>query len=160
MPCYLFTYHTYCSWMPDRPQGYVQRHKGILSCDPEMAEWYRNAASYDEALLNEDQQIIAIERLQGAVNFIACHLHFVATEPTHIHVLVSWRDERPWQLKRTSLKRAITIELKAKFGKRPWLSDGSSRERVKDQGHFDYLVTKYLPDHLGWKWCERRGLFK
>ncbi|MEM1305417.1 MAG: hypothetical protein AAGG46_11005, partial [Planctomycetota bacterium] len=29
MPVYLFTYHTYGSWLPDRPQGYVQRDQGI-----------------------------------------------------------------------------------------------------------------------------------
>ncbi|MEX2171280.1 MAG: hypothetical protein WD851_18310 [Pirellulales bacterium] len=160
MPCYLFSYHTYRSWMPDRPQGYVQRGNGILPCDPRMADLYCEAATYDEALLNEEHQIIIVERLRGAVNHIGCRLHFVATEPTHIHMLVSWRDERPWQLKRTSLKRSITIELKARFDDRPWLSNGSSRKRVKDQQHFDYLVTKYLPDHSGWKWCEVRGLFK
>jgi hypothetical protein len=69
--------------------------------------------------LNDEHQLVVIERLRDAVEHIQCRLHFVATEPTHIHVLVSWRDGRPWQKNRTSLKRAITMELKAKFADRP-----------------------------------------
>jgi hypothetical protein len=41
MPCYLFTYHAYLSWMPDRPQGYVRRKKGIFPPDEEKAEAYK-----------------------------------------------------------------------------------------------------------------------
>ncbi|QDT75400.1 hypothetical protein I41_46100 [Lacipirellula limnantheis] len=33
MPCCLFTYHAYGSWTPDRKQGYVKRHQGILQQD-------------------------------------------------------------------------------------------------------------------------------
>ena len=69
MPCYLFSYHTYRSWMPDRPHGYVQRAKGILPSDPRMADLYCEAATYDEALLNEEQEIVVVERLQAAVHY-------------------------------------------------------------------------------------------
>jgi hypothetical protein len=44
MPCYLFTYHAYGSWMPDRVEGYVRRGQGILPRDTQMASlYYRNA---------------------------------------------------------------------------------------------------------------------
>src|SRR4051794_35604479 len=29
MPCYLFTYHAYGSWMPDHKRGYVHRGQGV-----------------------------------------------------------------------------------------------------------------------------------
>jgi hypothetical protein len=55
MPCYLFTYHAYGSWMPDRPQGYVRRGKGILPTDTRMAERYRKNTKYDKAPFLEPQ---------------------------------------------------------------------------------------------------------
>jgi len=36
MPCYLFTYHAYASWMPDREEGHVRRGEGILSADEKL----------------------------------------------------------------------------------------------------------------------------
>ena len=42
MPCYLFTYHGYGTWLPDRSRGYVRRKEGILPTDEApMAECYR-----------------------------------------------------------------------------------------------------------------------
>ncbi len=37
MPCYLFTFHAFGTWMPDREEGFVQRKKGILPPDEELA---------------------------------------------------------------------------------------------------------------------------
>jgi hypothetical protein len=37
--------------------------------------------------------------------------------------------------------------------KEPEPQTGSRRK------HFDYLVTKYLPKHQGWKWAEGRKYF-
>jgi hypothetical protein len=34
MPVYLFTYHAYRSWMPDRPEGFVQEGRGIEAPNP------------------------------------------------------------------------------------------------------------------------------
>jgi len=160
MSCYLFTYHAYRSWMPDRPQGYVRRHEGILSSDREMARLYARKDKHDMVRILSDVQLEAIATLQEAVCHIGCRLLFVATDSTHVHSVVSWVGERTWLQNRTSLKRSLTITLKQKFGKRPWLSEGASRKQVRDQAHFDYLVTQYLPKHSGWKWDERRGLFK
>lgn len=160
MPCYLFTYHGYRTWMPDRAQGYVRRGQGVLPSDPQMAEQYARNALHEIVHYSANHQLAAIEKLRVGVKHIACRLHFVATDATHIHALVSWYGERTWVQNRTSLKRALTIDFKDRFGDRPWLSDGASRKRVRDRKHFDYLVTKYLPSHRGWKWCERRGLFR
>jgi REP element-mobilizing transposase RayT len=160
MPCYLFTYHAHGSWLPDRPLGYVRRGKGILPTDMRMADRYRKNSKYDNAQFLEPQQLAAIEVLQEAVGHIGCHLHFVATDATHLHVLVSWKDDRTWQQNRASLKKTMTISFKERFGMRPWFVENASRRQVRDRKHFEYLITKYLPSHAGWKWCERRGLFK
>ena len=37
MPCYLFTFHAYGTWMPDREEGFVRREQGILPPDEELA---------------------------------------------------------------------------------------------------------------------------
>jgi REP element-mobilizing transposase RayT len=160
MPCYLFTYHAYSSWMPDHKRGYVRRHEGILAPDAEMAARYCAAATFEPARFGHEQQLAAIEVSQVAVVHIECRLHFVATDASHIHVLTSWSDARSWLQNRTSLKRALTIRLKQQFGDRPWLCDGASPKRVRDEGHFEHLVSSYLPKHRGWKWREGQGLFQ
>ena len=114
----------------------------------------------DAAQFKEQQQLASIDAVIQAAPHTDCLLHFITTDATHVHVLASWRGGRSWQQNRTSLKRSITMRLKSDFGRRPWLVDGSSRRRVKDREHFDYLMTKYLPSHRGWKWSEERGLFK
>jgi REP element-mobilizing transposase RayT len=124
-----------------------------------MAKQYRRNAKHNEVQFAAEHQLTAIEILQEAVTHISCRLHLVATDPTHIHALASWRAKRTWEQQRTSLKRALTISFKSAYGDRPWLADGASRKRVLDRKHFDYLITTYLPSHRGWKWCECRGLF-
>ncbi|MCA9234787.1 MAG: hypothetical protein KDA44_04925 [Planctomycetales bacterium] len=159
MPCYLFTLHAYGSWYPDRPQGYVVRGQGILPSDAEEARRYRQRAAHAPATLEAAQQRAIIAQAVEAAAVLGCRLHFVATEPTHVHLLVSWSTQCTWACVRKSFKKALTIRLKGQLGKRPWFSENGSRKRVTDQDHFDYLVGKYLPDHSGWKWCEGRGEF-
>jgi REP element-mobilizing transposase RayT len=159
MPCYLFTFHAYRSWMPDRQRGYVRRHQGILPRDGKMADQYARNAKHIAISFASDQQLAVIEILERGVAHIQCRLHFVATDSTHIHALVSWSGERTWEKNRTSLKRALTLSLKERFGDRPWLCEGASRKQVRDRKHFEYLVVQYLPSHRGWKWCEGRGVF-
>lgn len=159
MPCYLFTYHTFGSWYPDRAQGYVARGQGILPRDTKMAEVYRSRAKHETVLVEEQHQQAIIHRLIDAVGYINCRLHAVATDSTHIHVLVSWRNERTWQQNRASLKKSLTLMLKERFEDRPWFAENASRKRVTDREHFDYLMDIYLPRHKGWKWREDRGLY-
>lgn len=105
MPCYLFTYHAYGTWYPDRRQGYVRRGQGILPSDAKAAHSYRERAAHDTILLDGPQQKVLIARLIEAVGFIDCRLHAVATDSTQIHVLVSWRGNRTWQQNRARLKK-------------------------------------------------------
>lgn len=161
MPCYLFTYHAYGSWMPDRKEGYVDRILGQRPSDPGMARAYREGMEDLQAEFGEREQLAVIESLIEGVEHIECRLHSVATEPSHFHVLVSWSNEnRKWMQNRSSLKKAATFALKRDSERKRWLSEGASRKRVVDQNHFDHLVGKYLPSHRGWKWDENRGLYR
>ncbi|MEM6552901.1 MAG: hypothetical protein AAF750_12345 [Planctomycetota bacterium] len=83
-------------------------------------------------------------------------MHAVFGEPTHLHVLLSWRYERGWHSMRTSLKRGLTEALNQRFGKRVWWSDGSSRKQVKDDTHFVYLLTGYCDKHRALRWVREQ----
>lgn len=154
MPCYLFTYHAYGTWMPDREQGYVRRGQGVLPADERKAAQYRGAAKQPEVRFDCAVQQLAISELQTAWLHQRCRGHFVATDSTHVHVLVSWRDERPWKRIRNGLKSSLTRRLNRDLQRQIWFSDSASRKQVKDRRHFNYLVNEYLPSHPGWKWRE------
>ena len=160
MPCYLFTYHAYRSWMPDRREGFVRRKKGILPPDEALAGTYQDRAGEGEVLFDSRLQSLLIEESRTAFQKQQCRGHFVATEPTHVHILVSWADVRPWQTIRNGLKSSLTRRLNNDACRRRWFVDGASRKRVRDRGHFDHLVGTYLPDHGGWKWREGEEPFR
>ncbi len=160
MPCYLFTYHTYGSWLPDRPQGYVRRHEGILSQDKKLTQLYRKSMKQGEVSIGEEVQLIVIETLLKAAPHVDCRPHSIATDDQHIHLLVSWHDEhRGWEPTRASFKKSVTLRLKASHTNKKWLSRNASRKRIKERSHFDHLVSTYLPNHRGWKWDERVGFY-
>jgi len=159
MPCYLFTWHTYGSWLPDRPQGYVHWSRGRQSSNIALAECYRQQQKQTTALLTETLQLEITEEIIDAAEEVGFKLHFVATETTHVHALVSWRNERHWKQLRRSIRRSLTERLN-RFERRKWFSRGGDAQQVKDREHFDYLTSTYLPSHSGWKWCEHRSLFK
>jgi hypothetical protein len=114
----------------------------------------------DEVQFCGDLQLLMIDELNIAATKQSFRLHFVATEPTHLHVLVSWKDERPWSKVRISIKSSLTRRFNREVAERQWFSEGGSRRRVINQDHFDYLVHTYLPRHSGWKWSEERGLHR
>jgi hypothetical protein len=105
-------------------------------------------------------QRVVIDELQTAWVHQKCRGHCVATDSTHVHVLVSWPDERPWKRIRSGLKSSLTRRLNREFRRQIWFSDSASRRRVKGRSHFDYLVSQYLPSHCGWKWREGEGPFR
>jgi REP element-mobilizing transposase RayT len=160
MPVYVFTYHAYRSWMPDHKRGFVRRKEGVLPADFALANVYRQQAVQEEIDFDAGLQKLLIDELQIACAKQSYELHFVATEPTHVHALVSWRTGRTWVQVRAGLRSLISRRLNREHGRRAWLSDGASRKKVKDQAHFDRLAAEYLPKHRGWKWHPGRGLFK
>ena len=159
MPCYLFTWHAYATWMPDRAQGYVRKGQGILPPDPAQASRYRARQNENEALFDAVVQSLCIEECIATATHRRFRLHGVATEPTHLHVLLSWPDERAYDELSRGLRESISRRLNAHLRRR-WLEAGGSRKQVRDQPHFDHLRNVYLPKHHGWKWREGVGLYR
>lgn len=159
MPCYLFAWHAYGTWMPDRPQGYVRHGQGILPSNAAEAERYRTRQKEDAAAFDGAVQRLLIEEAQNAAKFRRFRIHAVATDPTHAHLLVSWSDERPFEAIRRGLRESLARRLNADASRRRWIVRGGSRRRILKQQHFDYLTAVYLPKHRGWKWDEQRGLY-
>ena len=160
MPCYLFTYHGYMTWLPDREEGYIEHHRQHNYPDPRLAAAYRARAKEEIAWFAEEQQRAIIDAIHDAAPHQSFRTHFIATESTHAHVLLSWKDERPWNKLRISVKASISRSLNQRFKRRRWLEEGASRRKVTNQEHFDYLVVTYLPQHRGWKWSEAQALFR
>ena len=157
MPVYLFTFHAYRSWLPDRRRGYVRRHEGILPPDEELAEQYARNAKHDEVKFDRATQEALIAETVTACKHQKLQLHAVTTEPTHVHPLVTWRDTRPWLKVRTALKTSLTLRLKElTIDTKSHLafSRSGSRKRVIDEDHLDYLLTRYLPAHTGAHWID------
>jgi len=152
MPVYLFTFHAYGSWMPDRQQGYVHRTEGLKPTDAAMAERYRSRQAYPVVVFTTGHQRLALSVMQQSAEQLALELHGFASDPSHLHMLVGWRHERSWHSIRKSLKQSITRGLNAEFGRRRWLAAKGSRKRVKDRAHFEYLCVSYLPEHRGVVW--------
>ena len=160
MPCYLFTFHAYGTWMPDREEGFVRRKQGVLPPDEELAEDHRGKAGEDQVSFDSPIQVLLIEESRIACEKQRYRGHCIATDPTHVHALISWSDERPWLKIRSGLKTSLTLRLNRDVKRRKhWFVDSASRKQVKDQRHFDHLVSEYLPSHRGWKWREGGELF-
>ncbi|MEM6458853.1 MAG: hypothetical protein AAF710_05620 [Planctomycetota bacterium] len=155
MPCYLFTWHTYGSWMPDRPRGYVRRDvDGVLPKDDDAAKAYRERMRGDAVLLSgsEQKQVVAV--LRSSAEPLSLRFHAVGVDPTHVHALVSWTDGRGWEAIRRSLRSSLTRGLNERVGKRVWFGRGGSRKRVVQPQHFDRLMRAYLPGHHAVFWRE------
>ena len=157
MPCYLFTYHAYGSWLPDRPAGYVRRKAGVLIADRQMAACYRKNLKEEVVEFSSEAQSLMIRAACEACSFLTARCHGIATDPSHIHLLISWHDNQVWQRISKSLKHRLTLELNAELMRQTWFSKGGSRKRVKDRSHFDYLMRVYLPRHRGKCFFESLG---
>lgn len=160
MPCYLFTYHGYGTWLPDRRRGYVRRHEGILASDSKMAATYRANMHQDAVGFDTSIQQHLIDEILVAAEHQRFRCHYIATELTHIHVLVSWKNDRDWQVVRAKLRESLTRRLNRDVRRQQWFAKSPSRKRVRERKHFDYLVATYLPKHSGLKWCEGVGIVR
>ena len=160
MPCYLFTYHAFGSWMPDHRRGYVHRGQGILPTDVRMATLYR--ANLKQAVVSFPEMIQRqlIAGVLEACEHQQLRCHYIATELTHVHVLASWNSERAWEVVRKQIRGNITRQLNKAHQRQNWFSKSPSRKQVKDRKHFDHLMTIYLPKHSGLKWSETLGIHR
>lgn len=159
MPVYLFTFHAYRSWMPDRSRGYVRREEGILPPDEEMTEKYRQRATNDPTTLTREIQRALLEEMRTASQFQCSRFHAGSTEASHIHVLASWRDARTTFAVRSGVKKSLSIRLTKLCtpDHQQFLSGGASQKRVRDNAHLTHLLDVYLPKHRGVAWYGDRG---
>src|SRR5436305_382210 len=112
MPCYHFTYHAYGTWLTDEDDGFVRRGEGHLPQDTKLAAQYRKRMSADEVEFTEQHQLAIIDEVQIAAHHQSYRVHFVATEPTHAHVLISWHEEeKPFEKFRSGIRQSISRRL-------------------------------------------------
>jgi REP element-mobilizing transposase RayT len=156
----MFTNHGYQTWLPDREEGFVEHHREHNYPDLRLATAYRTRAKEDVVIFDDEHQRAIIEAVLDAAPHQRFRAHFVATESTHAHVLVSWPDDRKFMTLRTSIKSSITRRLNQDFQRQRWLEEGASRRQVNNQEHFDYLIVTYLPEHRGWKWNDEKKFFR
>ncbi len=160
MPCYLFTFHVYGSWLPDRDGGFVRRGERLQPSDAQMATIYRENQSDTPIAFDDRRQQILIDAALEAAEFQNLRLHHLATDPSHVHLLVSWKTDNPWETVRSGLRSSLSRHLNRAGGKRDWFAKTGSRKRVRDQDHFNYLTNTYLPNHRGRKWSEARQKYQ
>ena len=143
MPVYLFTYHAYGSWLPDHPRGFVDKRRGAQASNRSLGDAYRQAARHKSFEFDRLTQYHLISKARAVCAGDGFRLHGAATEPTHLHALVSWIDETIGYVKvRRRLKNLLSLDLSRRAGVtgRPWFSTGSSRRQIKDEGHFRHLL--------------------
>jgi len=159
MPVYLFTYHAYGTWWPDRPQGFVQEGKGIQPANSKLAESYRKGAKHPPVSFNSKQQRELIEKLHHIADTDGFLIYAASADTTHVHGLVGWDDDRGYAQLRGRIKNLLSLHLSRLAGTtgRPRFVKESSRKRVKENEHFEYLLSTYIPKHIGWQWYQRRG---
>ena len=156
MPVYLFTLHAYRSWMPDRPRGYVRKGKGILPPDRDMARRYAARAQGPPLSFDHSAQSAFLCAAHDACNHHSWRLHCVATDPTHLHILLSWSGFLDWKTARNRLKNSLSylVNKAMNCAGRRWFALQGSRKRVTDMRHFNYLIEVYLHKHRGVYWRE------
>ena len=156
MPVYLFTYHAYRTWNADNPRGFVPWHEGLQSPNPELSRSYDRQAKQPPVTFDVAKQKALLWIVHDCCGRRDWRLHYAATETTHIHVLVSWKEETAWKDVSTRIKNLASraIGQVAKEQGRRWFVRRSSRKRVKEEQHLDYLMTAYLPKHRGRSWRE------
>ena len=155
MPVYLFTLHTYRSWMPANRRGYVRRKAGcslpgVLPPDSEMHQRYADRARGPAAVrLDRLQCCVAVDAVRAACDRYGWRCHAAVAVWSHVHALISWPGFHDTAQVRKLLKRTITQGLNRDSVHAPQriLSAAGSRKRVKDRSHFDHLMQCYLPSH-------------
>lgn len=159
MPVYLFTYHAYGTWWPDRSQGFVQKGKGIQPTNRNLAVAYRRAAKHEPMSFTSVHQRTLIKKLLSIAETDDLAIYGVTVDQTHVHALVGWKDSRSYSKVRGRIKNLLSLQLTRleKIEGRPWFGHKSSRKCVKDESHFEYLLHVYLPKHFGWQWYRRSG---
>jgi hypothetical protein len=93
MPVYHFIYHAYRSWNTDHPDGYHQHHDpGIHLPNPDLAAYRNHLAHQDPMTFDNAQQSLFLTFATDICTRRNWRLHSLGTDPTHVHIIVSWRN--------------------------------------------------------------------
>ena len=152
MPVYHFTFHAYGSWLPGHPRGYARRDEGALPPDQAMADRYRGLMTSDATEFSDEVQSFVLETLIDSQSLQSFTLYAVASEPTHLHAVVAWQDDREPVAVRSQLKTSLTRALNKAFGRRKWFVKNAGQTLVRDEAHLSELVEVYLRKHSGLYW--------
>jgi hypothetical protein len=169
MPVALITLHTYRSWREDNARGYVQRGKaGVQPPSERLAQWRDEKAKQEPVRFNEEQRAYAIDAAADVCGRRDWRLHAASCTATHLHVIVSWREEqlltcagdstglppgasRQQQVEHVAakLKQLVGMLLSKREGVkgRRWFSRGIHDRWVRDREHLQRLMSEYLPRH-------------
>lgn len=151
MPVALITIHAYRSWTEDNPRGYVQRGKrGVQAPSTQLAKHRAMIAAHPPVLFDQKKQAMLIEAAREIAAMLNCRLHAVAATPTHLHLLVSWKQhDVTVRTFSTLFKQKLGNRLSRQKGSRGnrWFSRGVDERHIQDRQHFDHLCDVYLPGH-------------
>ncbi len=151
MPVYLISLHAYRSWDEDNPRGYVQRgREGVQPPSAALARWRASRAKHPAVRLDAIQRQLLIDAAQEIAARRTWTLYAMCATPTHIHMIVGWRERQDLDKAIHTLKRLFGLALSRHVGTtgNRWFSRGCDRKRVRDREHFDHLVKTYLPKHV------------
>ncbi len=105
-----------------------------------------------------DMQRILVAAARESGIHLKATIHAVATEPTHVHVHLSWKHDRLWKSMRSSIRSAMSRSMNAAFTRRDWFASSPSRKRVRSYSHFDHLMLTYWPKHRGLVWRREQSV--
>jgi hypothetical protein len=152
--------HAYGSWLPDQPQGYVDRRRGWQPTNVPLARRYRERMLGVEVRFDPLMQRVLIDEVLTAGKYQSFDPRAIATEDSHLHAVLAWAERCTPSERLGRLKRSLTKRLNRDYGRRSWISRGGSRIVITDPEHYSYLVNEYLPSHSGWKWDHRKGWYR
>lgn len=155
MPVVLFTLHAYGTWMPDRPQGSFHHERGYQKSDAKLAAAYRTKQQWPAAHFDAKTQQVILNTLLELRSFQHLDLYGIAIDPSHVHVVAAWKDDRTPEQVQDRLKHAVSQRLNESITKRPWFTRGGHDRRVRDRDHLKRLLDHYLPSHQGMNWDHR-----
>jgi hypothetical protein len=152
MPVYHYTFHAYGTWLPDRAEGYTPYHAGWQPPDASRADQYRSSMDQHPSRFSSAVQELALKTLRDGEPLQNYKLYVFASDQSHLHAVVAWRDDREPTRVQSQIKSSLTRALNNHMGKRKWIARGAGKTPVKDEEHLNHLAHAYLPSHSGVFW--------
>lgn len=119
--------------------------------DAALGRHRRSTQRWDSAVFGAEMQSALVDMAIEACWRRGWRCHAAAVNDTHVHMVVSWREEVDAVHVQNTLKRVLgwrAAKVSGTEGRR-WFSDGGIPKRVRDNDHLVYLVHAYLPDQGG-----------